>query len=259
VFSRSLRSENAGFPTSRRVIGEHVSYPLLGSDRVTRTAGAAAGISGRVVFAACWAGRPIKAFAKIATPRRRAGQKIKQVGEALASTGTEQEKLVEAKASPTASSTPTIDIGFRVLKIDSSNMKEVYYTPDAVQQGDLADQVDNIREGRSVEDLLFQVLLDWGVDLTLPITQEIIAGLTVLFVDGNALAACFDTDINDDCKDAGGRATQGAVAEAFVKELAARHPLRVVFRDAGFASDSVKINIEQIFKLLSPSTEIKTL
>jgi adenine-specific DNA-methyltransferase len=136
-----------------------------------------------------------------------------------------------------------LDIGFRVLKIDSSNMKDVYYTPDTVQQRDLVDQIDNIREDRTAEDLLFQVLLDWGVDLTLPITQETIAGFTVLFVDDNALAACFDAGIN----------------EAFVKELAARHPLRVVFRDAGFASDSVKINIEQIFKLLSPHTEIKTL
>jgi len=167
---------------------------------------------------------------------RRAGQKIRQVGEALAST-------VEAKASPTLSPPLTIDIGFRVLKIDSSNMKDVYYTPDAVQQSDLVDHVDNIREDRTAEDLLFQVLLDWGVDLTLPIVQESIAGFTVLFVDGNALAACFDTGIN----------------EAFVKELAARHPLRVVFRDAGFAGDSVKINIEQIFKLLSPNTEIKTI
>ncbi len=136
-----------------------------------------------------------------------------------------------------------LDIGFRVLKIDSSNMKDVYYTPDAVQQTHLFDQVDNIREDRTAEDLLFQVLLDWGVDLTLPITQETIAGKTVLFVDDNALAACFDADIN----------------EAFVKELAARHPLRVVFRDAGFVSDNVKINIEQIFKLISPTTEIKVL
>ncbi|MDO9423396.1 MAG: DNA methyltransferase [Methylobacter sp.] len=136
-----------------------------------------------------------------------------------------------------------LDIGFRVLKIDSSNMKDVYYTPDAVQQRNLFDQIDNIREDRTPEDLLFHVLLDWGVDLTLPITQETIAGKIVLFVDDNALAACFDADIN----------------EAFVKELAARHPLRVVFRDAGFVSDSVKINIEQIFKLISPSTEIKTL
>lgn len=136
-----------------------------------------------------------------------------------------------------------LDIGFRVLKVDSSNMKDVYYTPDAVRQSDLIDHVDNIREDRSAEDLLFQVLLDWGGDLTRPIAQETIAGKTVWFVDGNALAACFDADIN----------------EAFVKELAARHPLRVVFQDSGFAGDSVKINIEQIFKLVSPQTEIKSL
>jgi adenine-specific DNA-methyltransferase len=122
-------------------------------------------------------------------------------------------------------------------------MKDVYYTPDAVRQSDLIDHVDNIREDRSAEDLLFQVLLDWGGDLTRPIAQETIAGKTVWFVDGNALAACFDADIN----------------EAFVKELAARHPLRVVFQDSGFAGDSVKINIEQIFKLVSPQTEIKSL
>lgn len=136
-----------------------------------------------------------------------------------------------------------LDIGFRVLKIDSSNMKDVYYTPDKMDQNDLFKFVDNIREDRTAEDLLFQVLLDWGVDLTLPITQETIAGKSVLFVDDNALAACFDEAINED----------------FVKVLAARQPLRVVFRDAGFASDSVKINIEQIFKLISPSTEIKTI
>ena len=196
---------------------------------------------------------------------RRAGKKIlnalgvenwegNTVGEALASTS--PSLRVEAKASPTNTSptntppteasptkAPLPDIGFRVLKIDSSNMKDVYYTPDAVQQHHLFDQIDTIREDRSAEDLLFQVLLDWGMDLTLPITQETIAGKTVLFVDGNKLAACFDADIN----------------EPFVKELAVRHPLKVVFRDAGFVSDSVKINIEQIFKLLSPNSEIKTI
>jgi adenine-specific DNA-methyltransferase len=135
------------------------------------------------------------------------------------------------------------DIGFRVLKIDSSNMKDFYYTPDSLQQAHLFDQIDNIREDRTPEDLLFQVLLDWGVDLTLPITQEIIADKTVFFVNNNALAACFDIDIN----------------EAFVKQLGKRQPLRVVFRDAGFSSDSVKINTEQIFKLMSPNTEIKTI
>ena len=155
---------------------------------------------------------------------RRAGQKVK--AENAAKAGIDQ-----------------LDIGFRVLKVDSSNMKDVYYTPDKLIQGDLEQFTDNIRDDSTPEDLLFQVLLDWGVDLTLPITQETIAGFTVLFVDDNALAACFDADINED----------------FVKELAARHPMRVVFRDAGFASDSVKINIEQIFKLISPSTEIKVI
>lgn len=135
------------------------------------------------------------------------------------------------------------DLGFRVLKTDTSNMKEVYYTPDAVSQDLLFDQVDNIREDRTPEDLLFQVLLDWGVDLALPISQQVVDGKTVFFVDGNALVACFDIGID----------------EEFVKQLAGHKPLRVVFRDAGFASDSVKINVEQVFKLLSPATEIKTL
>ena len=140
-----------------------------------------------------------------------------------------------------AGSGAPLDLGFRVLKIDSSNMKEVFYTPDAVSQDLLSDQVNNIREDRTSEDLLFQVLLDWGVDLALPITQESIAGKAVYFVDGNALAACFEEGVSED----------------FVKLLAKREPLRVVFRDAGFASDSVKINVEQIFKLMSPSTEVK--
>ena len=135
------------------------------------------------------------------------------------------------------------DFGFRVLKIDTSNMKDVYYAPDGVNQGDLLDQIENIREDRTAEDLLFQVLLDWGVDLSLPIAQEEIDGKTVFFVDGNALAACFDRDIS----------------EGLVKRLAARKPLRAVFRDAGFGSDSVKINVEQIFKLVSPSTEVKAI
>ncbi|MCL4759502.1 MAG: site-specific DNA-methyltransferase [Rhodocyclaceae bacterium] len=135
------------------------------------------------------------------------------------------------------------DTGFRVLKIDTSNMNDVYYTPDAITQAALPGMVDNIRADRTPEDLLFQVLLDWGVDLALPIERQTIAGKTVLFVDGNALVACFDTGIDED----------------FVKQLATHKPLRVVFRDAGFASDSVKINVEQVFKLLSPATEIKTL
>ncbi|MBX7062701.1 MAG: site-specific DNA-methyltransferase [Pyrinomonadaceae bacterium] len=161
-----------------------------------------------------------------------------------------------------------LDIGFRVLKIDSSNMKDVYYSPDEQAQANLLDQVTNIKEDRTAEDLLFQVLLDWGVDLTLPIARERIsttentestersnktsAGsvpavvnkeFEVFFVDENALAACFDDGISD----------------GLIKELAKRQPLRVVFRDSGFATDAAKINAEQIFKQMSPATEVRSI
>lgn len=135
------------------------------------------------------------------------------------------------------------DIGFRVLKVESSNMADIYYTPDTIEQKQLSLLTDNIKADRSSEDLLFQVLLDWGVDLTLPITKETIENREVFFVDNNALAACF--------------VKNGQITEDFCKELTKRQPLRVVFRDSGFKDDSVKINVEQIFKLMSPHTEVK--
>lgn len=135
------------------------------------------------------------------------------------------------------------DVGFRVLKVDTSNMKDVYYRPDEMKQSDLLDMVDNVKPDRSPEDLLFQVLVDWGVDLTLPIRRETVQGKTVFFVDVNALVACFDRGIT----------------EELVKELAGHEPLRVVFRDNGFVSDAVKINVEQIFRQLSSTTEVKSI
>ena len=135
------------------------------------------------------------------------------------------------------------DIGFRVLKVDSSNMVDVYYTPDAINQGLLHLFKDNIKADRTPEDLLFQVMLNWGVDLSYSVRTESILGKTVFFVDENALVACFDTGVNED----------------FVKELALFNPLRVIFRDSGFDSDAVKINVEQIFKQLSPSTEVRSI
>jgi len=137
------------------------------------------------------------------------------------------------------------DVGFRVLKVDSSNMADVYYTPDAIEQGQLKIFTDNIKPDRKPEDLLFQVLLDWGVDLSLPIRKETIQGKTVFFVNEPPydLVASFDTGVNED----------------LVKELARFEPLRVVFRDTGFVSDAVKINVEQIFKQLSPGTEVKSI
>lgn len=141
--------------------------------------------------------------------------------------------------------TNQIDTGFRVLKIDSSNMEDVYYSPDTLQQDLLDIAASNVKVGRTEEDLLFQVLLDWGVDLSLPITSKEIEGNTVYFVDENALAACFTTG--------------GKLTDDFVKKLTKELPMRVVFRDAGFKNDSVKINAEQIFKLMSPHTEVKTI
>ncbi|CAM2181951.1 adenine-specific DNA-methyltransferase [Paraburkholderia sacchari] len=137
------------------------------------------------------------------------------------------------------------DIGFRVLKIDTSNMADVYYSPDELEKEKLGLFVDNIKPDRTAEDMLFQVMLDWGVDLALPIEKKNIQGKDVFFVDGDALAACFDA--------------HGGVDETFVKELATHKPLRVVFRDGGFKDSAVKINVEQIFKLLSPATEVKSI
>lgn len=136
-----------------------------------------------------------------------------------------------------------VDVGFRTLKIDTSNMADVYYVPDAFNNRQIDLLVDNIKPNRTPEDLLFQVMLDWGVDLALPINKRSIQGKDVFFVDSNVLAACFDAS--------------GSVDEVFVKELAKHQPLRAVFRDAGYKDSAVKINVEQIFKLLSPATEVK--
>lgn len=160
----------------------------------------------------------------------------------IADIGKERIRRAGRKLKPACATTfPNLDVGFRVLRIDTSNLKDVYYTPDGIKQADLIDQIENIKGDRMPEDLLFQVLLDWGVDLSLPISNESISGKSVFFVDGNALAACFDQIVTED----------------LIKSIAAKKPLRAVFRDAGFKTDSDKINIEQIFKLLSPGTELR--
>jgi adenine-specific DNA-methyltransferase len=135
------------------------------------------------------------------------------------------------------------DVGFRVLKVDSSNMNDVFYRPDAVTQAGLLDQVDSVKQGRSGEDLLFQLLIDWGLELTLPITRETLHDKTVYAVDGNALIACFDAGVTDD----------------LVKTIAARAPLRAVFRDTSFPTDAARINAQQLFRQLSPTTDVKAI
>ena len=136
-----------------------------------------------------------------------------------------------------------LDTGFRALKIDTTNMNDVLHTPDDLVQASLADFSDSVKSDRSGEDLLFQVLLDWGLELTMPIRVEQIEGHKVLVVEDDALIACFDTEVSPE----------------LVRAIAKREPLRAVFRDSGFAADDARINAEQIFREISPSTDVKAL
>lgn len=129
-----------------------------------------------------------------------------------------------------------LDIGFRVLKLDDTNMKDVYYAPDAYDQGMLAALESNIKDDRTDLDLLFGCLIDWGLPLSLPYKSEQIDGCTVHTYNDGDLIACFDANI----------------PESVVKEIAQRKPLRAVFRDSGFASSPEKINVFEIFKLYMP-------
>ena len=137
------------------------------------------------------------------------------------------------------------DGGFRVLKVDSTNMKDVYYRPDEVAQSDLLDMVSHIKEDRSGEDLLFQVMLDWGLPLSLPIQERDVDGKKVYFVGeksslGYALAACFD-ELN----------------EAVIQAVAAETPQKFVSVEYAISQDADKTNIKEWFKQLSPETDVK--
>ena len=129
-----------------------------------------------------------------------------------------------------------LDIGFRVLKLDSTNMKDVYYAPCDYDQDFLHQMESNIKDDRTDLDLLFGCLIDWGLPLSLPYKSEQIDGCTVHTYNDGDLIACFDTNI----------------PESVVKEIAQRKPLRAVFRDSGFASSPEKINMFEIFKLYMP-------
>lgn len=136
-----------------------------------------------------------------------------------------------------------LDIGFRCLRLDESNMQQVYYTPDAVTQQDLFSMVDNVKPDRMPEDLLFQVMLDLGVLLSSPIEVKEIAGKKVFNVADGFLLACFDHDVTDET----------------VKAIAQMKPYYAVFRDSSMASDSVATNFDQIFETYSPDTVRKVL
>ena len=135
------------------------------------------------------------------------------------------------------------DGGFRVFKLDESNMKDVYYAPADYDQSLLSMLESNIKEDRTDLDLLFGCLLEWGLPLSMPYTSEEISGCTVHTYNDGDLIACFDENIPDEV----------------VKTIAKRRPLRAVFRDAGFANSPAKINVAEVFKLLAPDTRVKVI
>lgn len=139
--------------------------------------------------------------------------------------------------------TQGLDIGFRVFRVDSSNMKDVYYQPEELDQQSIFNLVSNIKDDRTDMDLLYACLLDWGVEIHLPHSSTDLDGCTVHNVDNGALMACFSPN----------------VPRSVVEYMAKQQPLRAVFRDSAFASDDAKINVTEIFKNLSPDTKVKVI
>jgi adenine-specific DNA-methyltransferase len=139
--------------------------------------------------------------------------------------------------------TGSLDTGFRVFKLDESNMKDVYYAPSEYDQNLLSMLESNIKEDRTDLDLLFGCLLEWGLPLSLPYTSEEISGCTVHTYNDGDLIACFDENIPD----------------SVIKTIAKKQPLRAVFRDSSFASSPSKINVTEVFKLLAPDTRVKVI
>ena len=139
--------------------------------------------------------------------------------------------------------TTDLDVGFRVLKLDESNMNDVYYSPAELSQDLLSDLESNVKSDRTDLDLLFGCLLDWGIPLSLPYHSEENDGCTIHDYNEGDLIACFDENVPD----------------SVFKEIAKRQPLRVVFRDSSFADSPSKINVSEIFKMISPDTSIKVI
>lgn len=152
-------------------------------------------------------------------------------------------KILEDNADKLKERETPLDIGFRVYKTDSTNMKDVYYNPAELKQSEMDEYISNIKEDRGSEDLLTQVMLDLGLTLDLPIEKKDIKGSTVFFIAGNSLVACFDENMNIE----------------IIDEIAKIKPLKVVFRDACFKDDKDAINMENKFKSLSPETVISVI
>ncbi|MGD9901728.1 MAG: site-specific DNA-methyltransferase [Spirochaetales bacterium] len=154
-----------------------------------------------------------------------------------------RERIKRAAAKIKAETNANIDYGFRTYKLDETNMKDVFYNPTKLKQFMISGLESNIKEDRTSEDLLAQVMLELGLTLDLPMEEKQIENKTVHFVAGNSLVACFENNLS----------------RQLIEEIAKEQPLRVVFKDGAFTSDSERINLEETFKNLSPNTTVKVL
>ena len=171
---------------------------------------------------------------------RRAGNKIKEEWQKKQAQKDNELKLDIAENNL---ETQMPDSGFRVYQLAESNMQDVYYKPQDLTQTNLDLFTDNIKPDRTADDLLTQIMLDWGLPLSLKIETLHIAKKTVFKVAENSLMACFDKGIDED----------------FAKQIAAYKPMRVVFKDSSFKNDTAKENVKQLLKQLSSQTEMKVI
>ena len=177
---------------------------------------------------------PEKVSGRFATLANIGEERIRRAGEKVRAEVEESNRQLELGAEPK----PYPDLGFRVLRIDSSNFKDFYLTPGETAQESLFDFADNVKEGRSDLDLLFEVLPKLGIPYSAKIEERMLAGRKVFFVDGDKLAACFDANVGSDT----------------IEEMAKAKPWYAVIRDSSMADDATHANYEELFRTYSPDT-----
>ena len=207
----------------------------IGKERIRR--------AGNTIKAALESGDLIKIERVLKTKKEEPNEPKIIIGHATLISDDELDKQNNAELEKYKKIKEGLDTGFRVLKLDDTNMQDVYYTPAETTQTMLAGFESNIKPDRTDLDLLFGCLLDWGLPLSMPYSSEQIEGVTVHTYNDGDLIACFDK----------------AIPESVIKTIAKRQPLRVVFRDDSFADSPSKINVSEIFKIISPDTRVKVI
>lgn len=181
---------------------------------------------------------PEKVSGRFATLANIGEERIRRAGEKVRAEVEESNRQLELELGAEPKPKPYPDLGFRVLRIDSSNFKDFYLTPGETSQESLFDFADNVKEGRSDLDLLFEVLPKLGIPYSAKIEERVLAGRKVFFVDGDKLAACFDANVGSDT----------------IEEMAKAKPWYAVIRDSSMADDAMHANYEELFRTYSPDT-----